>query len=163
MPEGKQPDEQVFWSHINSGPFQSGVDRGWWRLISVTWPAALIGVAAAPRSNSLDEYVFRFDLNNYPQSAPTAVPWDVDRDTVLERGKWPGGRTRLKEIFRSDFITGGSHHLYVPCDRSAISHHPEWKGIYPHLFWKSSSDITLYLGFVHGLLNSVDYTGPCGA
>lgn len=163
MLEIMQPDEQVFRNHIDSGPFQNGVDRGWWRLISISWPIALIGVAAFPRPNGSEEYFFRFDLTNYPQSAPTSVPWDMDLNIVLEKAKWPGGRDRLREIFRFDFLTNEQHHLYLPCDRLAISHHPEWVNVHPHLFWKPSSDLTLYLGFIHGLLNSIDYTGPCGA
>lgn len=163
MPEGMQPDEQVFWKQIQSGPFESGVDRGWWRLLSVNWPIALIGVAAAPRPLGPEEFIFRFELSNFPQSAPTAMPWDIEQNAVLEKARWPGGRDRLREIFRFDFLTQNEHHLYIPCDRLAITHHPEWKDTYPLLFWKPTSNLTLYLRFVHDLLNSADYSGPSGA
>lgn len=165
MSEGMLPDEQVFWSHIRSGTFQSGVDRGWWRLDSISWPVALIGVAAAPRLNAPNEYLFRFDCANYPQSAPTAQPWDADRNAPLEPAKWPGGQPRMKEIFNPGWVAGPdkSHCLYVPCDRLSMIGHDGWRNQHPHLIWKPSSDVTLYLGLIHELLNSFDYTGTYGA
>jgi hypothetical protein len=166
MLEGMLPDEKVFRSHVRSGTFQSGVDHGWWRLVSISWPIALIGVAAAPRPNvpsAPAEYIFRFDCANYPQSAPTAQPWDADRNAPLEPAKWPGGRIRMTEVFRPDWAPGQVHCLYAPCDRLSIVGHDGWQSQHPHLIWKSTSNITLYLGFIHDLLNSLDYTGSRGA
>lgn len=163
MPDVKLPDEHAFWRHINSGAFQNGVDRGWWRLLSVDWPIAMIEVAAAPRPNSLAEYVFRFDCANYPQAAPTAQPWNAGTNAPLESVKWPGGIGRMSEVFRPNFPNNNVHCLYAPCDRMTISYHPEWQTVHPSLFWTPKSKITLYLGFIHGLLNSPNYTGACGA
>lgn len=168
MTEGMLPDELIFRDHIRSGSFLSGVDRGWWRLVSVNWPIILIGVTAAPRPNipsAPDEYIFRFDCANYPQIAPTAQPWDLDRNAPLEPAKWPGGDVRITEIFNPGWVAGPdkSHCLYVLCDRLSMIGHDGWRNQYPHLIWKSTSDITLYLGLIHELLNSLDYTGPRGA
>ena len=44
-------DEQVFRAHLEAGPFQSGLDRGRWRLLFLDWPFALIAVKAAERDS----------------------------------------------------------------------------------------------------------------
>jgi hypothetical protein len=163
MAEGMLPDQQVFLAHTESGPFQSGVDRGWWRLISVKWPIALIGISAAPRDNGPTEYIFRFECSNYPQVAPTAQPWNLNSDTLLEPAKWPGGRNRVVDVFRVDWKVNQVPCLYIPCDRLTLAGHTDWPVTHPHLIWKSDSDITLYLYAIYDLLHTSDYTGPRSA
>jgi hypothetical protein len=68
----ERPDERVFRAHIESGSFQSGVDRGRWRLVSITWPFVMITVSAAERPGAPQEYALRFDCSDYPSVAPTA-------------------------------------------------------------------------------------------
>ncbi|MCG3146068.1 MAG: hypothetical protein HONDAALG_03900 [Gammaproteobacteria bacterium] len=155
------PDERVFCAHLEQGPFQSGVDRGRWRLVSVNWPYSVIAVKAAERTNAPPEYAFRFELGNYPAAAPTARPWNEDSDTPLERQRWPGGRGRLQYAFNPDW-KGGSG-LYLPCDRHAIEGHDPWRAQHPEMIWDPRGDITQYLRIIHDLLNSEDYTGVRGA
>jgi hypothetical protein len=154
------PDEQTFRAHINDGPFIAGVDRGRWRLVSIDWPFAIIGVTAATGQNWPSEYVFRFECSNYPQAAVTAQPWDLDQNLPLAFGKWPGGKSRIPAVFRPDWKEGKC--LYLPCDRISIEGHEPWRTQHPHLIWKSTSDITLYLEELYDLLNSSDYSGPRG-
>lgn len=152
-----RPDERVFRAHLEKGPFQSGLERGRWRLISINWPFALIAISAAPRPNAPDEYVLRFDLTNYPQSPPTARPWNPERNTPLEDRRRPHGKSRVPKAFRTDWKNGIA--LYLPCDREAISGHDAWRHQHPSMLWKTDGDITQYLRIVHELLNSSDYTG----
>ncbi len=155
------PDERVFRAHIEAGPFQSGVDRGRWRLLSIAWPYAFITINAAVREHALGEYAFRFECSNYPQTAPTAQLWDVERGMPLELQYWPAGRVRVPLAFNPDWKNGQC--LYLPCDRLSIEGHEPWRDQHPAMIWLPTSNITLYLGVVHELLNSNDYTGARGA
>ncbi len=150
-------DEQVFRKHIEEGPFQNGVDRGRWRLISIAWPQAIIAVSAAARQNSPNEYFLRFELTNYPQVAPTAQPWNIERQTPLQQNHWPGGRSRIPAAFNPSWKNGQC--LYLPCDRLSIEGHEDWKSKYLDMLWSPSGDITQYIRIVYDLLNSTDYTG----
>jgi hypothetical protein len=155
--EAMTPAERVFRAHLEKGPFQSGVDRGRWRLASVNWPYSVIAVGAAVRVNAPSEYGFRFELGNYPVTAPTAQPWDETTQAPLEPTNWPGGRGRIQLAFNPDW-KGGSC-LYLPCDRLAIEGHDPWRAQYPEMIWNPKGDITQYLRIVHDLLNLEDYTG----
>lgn len=150
-------DECVFRDHLERGPFQSGVDRGRWRLVSVNWPYAVIAIAAAERPNTPPEYAFRFELTNYPSSPPTSQPWDAEKNVPLDHSRWPGGRGRIPPAFNPGW-KGGSC-LYLPCDRIAIEGHDPWRTQHPEMIWSPSGDITQYLRIVYDLLNSEDCTG----
>jgi hypothetical protein len=154
------PDEGMFRAHLESGPFLSGADRGRWRLIEITWPYTVVGVSAAARENGPLEYVFRFECSNYPQSPPTAQPWDLEYGVPLAPARWPGGRSRVPAAFRPDWK--GGQCLYLPCDRVSIEGHDAWRTQHPAMNWTSTSDITLYLDILYELLNSSDYTGARG-
>jgi hypothetical protein len=52
-------DEIAVRTHLASGRFLAGVVGNRWRLIHLTWPIAIIGITAAPRPNSPDEWIFR--------------------------------------------------------------------------------------------------------
>jgi hypothetical protein len=155
------PDEKVFRMHIERGPFQNGVDRQKWRLLSIDCPHVLIAISAVAREGAPREYTFRFECSNYPQSAPTAQPWDNDQNTPLEHKQWPTGRSRVPLAFNPRWNNGQC--LYLPCDRLAIAGHNQWPSQYPSMIWSSTSDITFYLRIVYDLLNSSDYTGTRSA
>ncbi len=150
------PDERAFRAHVAGPRFQSGVDRGEWRLIEIEWPHALIGVTAAKRANGPPEFVLWFELSGYPTSSPTATPWDLDQKSPLAPEKRPKG-DRVGMAFRSDWNGGVA--LYVPYDRVAIDSHPNWRTQYPRYVWDATKDITFYLRNVHELLNDEDYQG----
>jgi hypothetical protein len=152
-----QPDKAVFVNHTEAGPFENGVDRGRWRLVSIDWPHAVLAVAAAERPNAPLEYAFRFELSNYPTHPPNAQPWDLSTGSVLEFAKWPSGVERVQYAFNPDYKGGTC--IYLPCDRLAIEGHDAWKSQHPEMIWTASSDITLYLRIIHDLLNSKDYKG----
>ncbi len=112
-PEKVGLDERVFHSHLENGPFQSGVDRGRWRLVSVNWPYAIIAVKAAARPNAPGEYAFRFELNNYPNLPPTAQPWDAERNSPLVHASWPGGVGRITPAFNPGWKGGAAYICHV--------------------------------------------------
>lgn len=150
------PDERAFRAHVAGGAFLRGVARERWRLVSVAWPHAVAAVAAAPRTGSPSEYGFRFELTNYPQTPPTAQPWDLERDAPLAAARWPTGRNRLAGAFNPGWNAAA---LYLPCDRLAITGHDAWHTQHPHMIWSPAGDITQYLRILHELLTSADYTG----
>ena len=154
-------DEQVLRAHLEAGPFQSGVDRGRWRLLSLKWPYPLIAIQAADRVGGPAEYALRFECTNYPQTAPTARPWDAERNSPLPLARWPNGKSRVPLAFNPEWKDGQC--LYLPCDRLSIEGHDAWRTQHPSMIWSPTSDITQYLRIVHDLLNSSDYSGPRGA
>lgn len=154
-------DEKIFRQHLDEGPFQIGVDRNKWQLVSINWPHVIINVSATPHGGWPTKYAFRFDCTNYPAVPVTAQPWDIELNGPLESGKWPGGKNRVPKVFRPDWKNGKC--LYLPCDRISIEGHTNWPSKYPHLIWTPESDITLYLEAIYELLNSKDYTGPRSA
>ena len=153
-----EPDQQVFRAHLEAGPFQSGVARGRWRLIGIDWPYVVIAVQAAPRDGGPDEYALRFDCSDYPQTPPTAQPWDPEQAAPLAHEKRPTGHSRVAMAFRTDWNDGRC--LYLPCDRGAITGHDGWLAQHQAMIWSPDGDITQYLRIVHELLTSGDYTGP---
>lgn len=157
----QSPDEAVFREHLDAGPFQSGVDRGRWRLLGIDWPYAVIEIGAAKREGGPTAYAFRFELTDYPQAPPTAQPWDAERETHLVAAAWPGGGQRLQLAFNPNWKNGQC--LYLPCDRLAVEGHDGWRNQHPEMIWSSSGDITQYLRILHDYLNSGDYSGPRSA
>lgn len=149
------PDERTFRSHIDAGPFQSGVDRGDWRLVSIDWPHAVIAVAAPVRSDAPTEIALLFELSEYPQQLPTAQPWDVAAKVPLAPALWPTGG-QASEVFNPDWNKGA---LYIPCDRIALQGHDAWVNQHPGHLWNPSRDITHYLRVVRNALNSPGYAG----
>ncbi len=152
-----RPDHRTLVADLTAGTFQLGEHRGRWRLIDLTWPCAILEVAAAPRPSSPPTYAFRFECSGYPQVPPTAQPWDVASNSPLATRFWPSGRTRVPAVFRPDWKAGTC--LYLPCDRISISGHENWHQEHADLIWKPERGITLYLEALHELLNSDDYTG----
>lgn len=150
------PDERTLRRHLADGAFRLGAARGRWRLVRIAWPHVVIAVTAAARVGSPSEYGFRFELTNYPQSPPTAQPWDLVYDRPLETTRWPTGRSRLAAAFNPGW---NAQALYLPCDRLAIQGHDAWRTQHPSMIWSPASDITLYLRVLHELLTSGDYTG----
>jgi hypothetical protein len=155
-----RPDEQAFQDEVDGGSFQLAVHLGRWRIVRFAWPLVDIEVAASPRPGAPDNYGFRFDCTNYPQSPPTARLWDTATDALLPTNRWPAGRSRVPAVFRPKWHKGAC--LYLPCDRQSISGHDNWRTQHPSLVWRPEKGVQLYLEALHELLNSSDYTGVTG-
>ena len=149
------PDERAFRADVAKAAFRLGELEGRWRVVSITWPYALIGVTA----NDGCEYVLRFNGEGYPQIPPTAGPWDVECDAILAFDRWPrsnGGR--VASVFRTGWKGGSA--LYLPCDRESVRGHDNWRNEMPSKIWDPARGIIHYLELVHELLNSADYVPP---
>jgi hypothetical protein len=151
------PDEKALRSDLESGRFLAGVARSRWRPVSVEWPAVYISVTAQDDC----EYVLRFDCTGYPQDPPTARLWDAERNAPLEVSRWPRGNGRIAAVFRNDWKGGTA--LYLPCDRTAIEGHDNWRTEHPSKIWNPCKGITQYLEIVHELLQSHDYIAHAAA
>ena len=148
------PAEACLREHLEGAAFQLGVCRGRWRLVSLDFPVALIAVAAAERAGAPSEYVLRFDFTDYPNSSPTALPWDIATKQQLAANRWPNGHKYVPAVFNPS-----RNALYLPTDRLALPGHDQWRAQHAHLIWTRTSEVTLYLAEVSRLLNSDDYTG----
>ena len=88
-PQCPSVNEHLLRKHLTRGRFQSGVDQGLWRLVSIRWPAAIFAVRRKEHRGRSDEALVRFQLDKYPQSAPVIDLWDLDRQSKIEPGEWP--------------------------------------------------------------------------
>ena len=150
------PDQRTLRLHLESGRFRAGAAAGRWRLVSLEWPHVIIGVKARDDI----EYGFRFHCADYPHTAVSAQPWDIQKDSGLPAEKWPTGRDRFSLAFNPGWKKGTC--LYLPCDRQSIEGHENWKNEHPALLWDAKKGICKYLGIIHELLNSADYGGRGG-
>ena len=151
------PDERMLRLHLESGRFRSGTAAGWWWLVSLDWPHLVIGIKARDGI----EYGFRFHCADYPHTAVTAQPWDLEQNARLLANRWPKGRARVSYAFNPGWKNGTC--LYLPCDRLSIQGHENWRHEHPALLWDPQKGICKYLGIIHELLNSSDYGGHYAA
>lgn len=158
VPDELAAPERLFRADLDAAPFTAGADRGWWRARTISFPYAVIEIAAAPRPASPDWFALRFDVTNYPQ-APSAQPWDTAADLPLPPARWPAGRDRIQRIFNPGWRVDA---LYLPMDALALAGHDAWLAQHACHVWDPGKDITQYLRLVHDLLNEDGYTGVCG-
>jgi hypothetical protein len=142
--------------------FISGVDRGKWELVggveAIKWPFSILWVQAVARLMSDSRIFLRFNLENYPKSAPTACPWDIIQNCKLQNGSWPRGPYNVSTVFNPGWNNGMA--LYAPCDRVAMQGHDGWQHQFPQWWWRSDFTIVKYLEFVHQCLNC-GYENEC--
>jgi hypothetical protein len=152
------PDERAFRGDLAKAGFRLGQAEGRWRLHTVNWPFVTIGVTAKDGH----ECVLRFNCTGYPQTPPTAGPWDLGRNAILPVDRWPRSKGgRVAAVFNTAWKNGTA--LYLPCDREAIAGHDNWRTEMPSKLWKPTNGIVHYLELVHELLNCRDYTPPLRA
>lgn len=151
-------EESVFAADVSGGEYCAGADRGYWRLISIVWPVAVIAVAAAPRTGAPDEYAFHFELTGYP-GAPAGQLWDAAANGPLALPGWPTGTGRVALAFNPGWRHGA---IYLPVDRVALQGHDPWLQQHRGYVWDTARDICQYLELLHDLLNCEAYTGVRG-
>jgi hypothetical protein len=152
------PDERAFRADIERPAFLLGRLEGRWQLLALNWPIAIIEITARDGLG----YALRFDTCGFPDTPPTARPWDAQQNAALPFERWPRSRGgRLGHVFRTGWKSGTA--LYLPCDREAIAGHDNWRTEMPSKIWRPSVGIVHYLELVHELLNSSDYAAPLGA
>jgi hypothetical protein len=149
------PDERALRADVAKANFRLGQLEGRWRLVDIAWPHVLIGVVAKDGR----EYVLRFECSGYPQTAPTAGPWDPQQNAILVFDKWPrSGGGRVGCVFNREWKNGTA--LYLPCDRGTLGGHDHWRNEMPSKMWRPSEGIIQYLELVHELLHCRDYSSP---
>jgi hypothetical protein len=146
------PDERALRADLAKPAFRLSQSESRFRLLSISWPIVLIGVSASDGQ----EYVLRFDCGGYPAVAPTARPWDAERNAPLPFNRWPRSKGgRVTAVFRPDWKEGSA--LYLPCDRVSREGHDNWRTETPTMIWRPERGINQYLEIVHELLNCGDY------
>ncbi len=150
--------ERLFRDDVERGEFAAGADRGYWQLLALDWPLAVIAIAAAAREGAPERYVLRFDLTGYPE-APAAQLWDPDAEAPLAPERWPAGGPRQTAAFNPGWKTDS---IYVPVDRVPLQGHDGWRNRYAAHVWDPTGEITQYLRLIHGLINCPSYTGTRG-
>lgn len=151
------PDEKALRADLESGRFLAGEARMRWRLVSIDWPHVQIGIMAKEEQ----EFVLRFDCTGYPQNPPTARLWDAEKNMAFEVSSWPKGGPRIVAVFNPNWKSGVA--LYLPCDRTAIEGHDNWRHEHPSKIWNPTRGITQYVEIVHELLQSRDYAARAAA
>lgn len=155
-----EPDACALVHDLRGAAFGFGVDAGWWREMSWSFPFVYIAVSAAARPGAPDEFVFRFEATRYPNRALLCTPWDLDEGAPLPIKRKPHGTGRVAIVFRNDWEQG--RFLYWPLDRHALESHSDWPGKYRNK-WTKTDTIATYLVELHALLNSRSYIGLAGS
>ncbi|WP_121432273.1 DUF7665 family protein [Actinomadura pelletieri] len=129
---------------LASAEFDSGVDAGLWRLVSLDWPVLVVAITAGDDR----ELGMRLDVDGYPVTAPAGQPWDLARNTPLSVQRWPTGRT-AETVFHRDWSPQNGNAPYLACDRRGLMAHPNWAGERPERAWNPNRTITFYLAEIH--------------
>jgi hypothetical protein len=143
------PAEQAVAADLVSARFRIGMKRGYWREVSYAFPILVISVAAVEPDGNSSEYFFRFELTEFPGTAPDVRIWDSETDALLTFDKRPRGSHRVTEAFKS----WGNETVYRPWDRAAGAH-GNWTTSYPDLAWNARRDLAFILEDLYGLLTS---------
>jgi len=146
------PDERALEADLAKPSFRLGQLEGRWCLIRTNWPHTQIAI----RAKDDREFTLRFECSGYPQTPPTAGPWDTEKQSILAFDQWPKSRGgRVGAVFNSGWKAGTA--LYLPCDREGIAGHENWRNEMPSKIWRPEDGIIQYLELVHELLHSRDY------
>jgi hypothetical protein len=150
-----KPDESLFRTHLEEAPFLAGCDAGKWGLhgegSDIVWPHPIMWVSASETYMHGGKLFLRFTTDGYPNSAPSACPWDIEQTARLEGSWWPKVSGKFSKVYRPNWNGGSS--LYAPCDRLAMQGHDIWRQQFPAWWWQAHFSISKYLEFVHMTLN----------
>lgn len=155
------PGEVLLRQDFAAPEVRCGEIEGRWRPISTSWPHTIIAVSAPERPRAPLEYAFRFECSGYRQNPVTGQPWDVQNSKPLPPDRWPTGPVMVASVFRPEWKNGTC--LYLPCDRTSIEGHDNWRTIYPSRLWQPERGIICYLEQIYELFHQSDYSGTRGA
>jgi hypothetical protein len=144
----EDPAQQRIAAELLREDFIGGVEEGRWRLVSQTFPTLDIAVSATEPDGKTKEYVFRFEVTNYPAQPPMVRIWDHEANRPLANEKRPKGNSRVERAFQS----WGDDTVYRPWDRRTGPHGSNASNL-PHLAWRSDRDLLFILEDLHGILN----------
>ena len=144
----EDPAEQRVAAELLGPQFLGGIEKGRWRLVSQAFPTLDIAVSATEPDGTRKEYVFRFELTNFPAQAPMVRIWDPDAGTPLANNKRPKGNARVERAFQH----WGDDTVYRPWERRTGPHNSNAVHL-PHLAWRSDRDLLFILEDLYGILN----------
>lgn len=81
-------NERIFRKHLARNAFSAGVDRGWWRLIEITWPFSIVALRRRTGTRDL-EVAIRFRVDQYPLKPPGVDLWNLRSGEIVEARQWP--------------------------------------------------------------------------
>jgi hypothetical protein len=144
----EEPAAQRVAAELLREDFVSGVEKARWRLANQAFPVLDIAVSATEPNGDETEYLFRFELTNYPAQAPMVRIWDPDTNGPLAKEKRPQGNTRVTLAFQ----LWGSDTVYRPWDRCTGPHNDNAARL-PNSAWRIDRTLTFILEDLHGILN----------
>lgn len=144
----EDPAEQRIAAELLRESFIRGVEMGRWKLISRTFPTIDIAISATEPNGEASEYVFHFELTNYPAQPPKVRIWDPASNGPLANNKRPQGNSRVVRAFQC----WGDDTVYRPWERCTGPHSSNAINM-PHLAWRSDRDFLFILEDLHGILN----------
>lgn len=145
-----------------SAEFRAGEVRGDWKLTSpmsgLPWPYVFTEVSAAPRPNSPERWLVRWDATGYGSGPITGGFWDATTGAFLSKDKWPKGRpgSVVASVFKTDGWAAPGAGFYHPLDRQALAGHPWTDSRYT---WNTSVTIATYVALFNRWLHCEDYHG----
>jgi len=108
-------NETIFRKHLQRSRFQAGIDKRLWRLVSISWPHAVIALRVE-RKDFITEQCIRLRLDGYPAAAPTLELWDQECQRVIPCWEWP--------TWFTEFVTGAYPNLLsldpLPCSTEVL-------------------------------------------
>jgi hypothetical protein len=127
-----------------SSDFESGVRAGLWRALGLDWPHLLLAV----RVGDGNELVLRVFVDGYPATPPGGQPWDLARNALLDRERWPTGGT-APQVFNWDWAKSYGFAPYMACDRGGLKAHRNWATEHPERAWNPGRTIAFYAREIH--------------
>ncbi|WP_449369382.1 DUF7665 family protein [Undibacterium arcticum] len=157
--------QRLLEADLERAEFRIGVSKGQWSLaweVSKTgWPYVYTRVQAAPRANSPEQMLVRWDVDGYGIQSPTGAFWDEEANNFLVPEKWPKGRPKspVEGVFRVTGWAAPGRGFYHPFDRQARLNHHDWPTQNPQYVWTEQNTLTDFISLVHRWLNCEDYLG----
>lgn len=161
----KSAAQRLLESDLEQAAFLLGVAAGRWSLArevsDAAWPHVYTRVSAAPRSNSPDSMIVRWDVEGYNSQSPTGAFWDEATGGFLDPAKWPKGRPNspVAGVFKVEGWAAPGRGFYHPYDRQARQGHNDWPTNNPQYVWSDQNTLTDFIHLVHRWLNCEDYLG----
>lgn len=157
--------QRLLEADLQRAEFRIGLSKGLWSLdrevSEAAWPYVYTWVQAAPRLNSPERLLVRWDVDGYGSQSPTGAFWDEAVNNFLALDKWPKGRPNspVAGVFKVAGWAAPGKGFYHPFDRQARLNHHEWPTQYPQYVWTEKNTLTDFISLVHRWLNCEDYHG----
>lgn len=154
--------QRLLEADLAGAAFRAGELRGDWALdgtvADLTWPYLFTHVTAAPRPNSPERWLVRWDTTNYGNGPITGGFWDTLTNAFLAKEKWPKARAGsvVAAVFKIDGWAAPGQGFYHPWDRTALAGHT-WTD--PRWAWRLDVTVADYNAQFHRWLTSEDYLG----